>query len=386
MSHFRHLSVVLATGFIHILPDAITTLSDPCLPESWNVYGAYGGLFAMLAALSMQLIEFLAHQRFHSSNHSHHHDTEKPDIEQVVAEEKIGNKSIESIEQKEKNNLTNEAPSMEYTNHADTNSEKRTEINDTVDDTKSTKSITDIIEDPERLERGLENFGKIVANNPIDDGTDIRSIHHHSDILDKSNPSIVMAIDVSNSEATSGTVDICEMPAHCHGAAFYDDGRNTKISTYLLEFGIALHSILIGLTLGTTTESFVALFIALSFHQFFEAIALGAQIARTKKISIRSAMFMVIFFSLTTPVGIAIGIGIHSGTYNPKSVSSLLVTGILDSLSAGILIYVALVNLITADMGVHASEFYALSTKLKFLYFIALYLGAAVMAIIGRWA
>ena len=85
---------------------------------------------------------------------------------------------------------------------------------------------------------------------------------------------------------------------------------------------------------------------------------------------------MVIFFSLTTPIGIAIGIGIHSGTYNPKSVSSLLVTGILDSLSAGVLIYVALVNLITAEMGTNAHAFYSLSGRLKFLYFIALYLGA----------
>jgi zinc transporter 1/2/3 len=94
---------------------------------------------------------------------------------------------------------------------------------------------------------------------------------------------------------------------------------------------------------------------------------------------------MIIFFSLTTPVGIGIGIAIHSKTYNPKSVASLLVTGILDSVSGGILIYVALINLITAEMGVGAHAFHSLSKRLKFLYFLALYAGVAAMAVIGRW-
>jgi zinc transporter 1/2/3 len=138
--------------------------------------------------------------------------------------------------------------------------------------------------------------------------------------------------------------------------------------------------------LGTTTDSFVALFIALCFHQFFEAIALGAQIANLKNFSIISAVGMVVFYALTTPVGIAIGIGIHSGIYNPKSVSTLLVTGILDSFAAGVLIYVSLVNLITAEMGANAHAFYLLRTRLKLLYYTALYLGVAAMAVIGRWA
>jgi zinc transporter 1/2/3 len=138
--------------------------------------------------------------------------------------------------------------------------------------------------------------------------------------------------------------------------------------------------------LGTATDTFIPLFIALCFHQFFEAIALGAQIAHLKTTSLRPAITMITFYSLTTPVGIAIGIGIHAGTYNPKAVSSLLVTGILDSLAAGILIYVALVNLINAEMGTNAHTFYSLRNRLKFLYFAALYLGVAAMAIVGRWA
>jgi zinc transporter 1/2/3 len=196
----------------------------------------------------------------------------------------------------------------------------------------------------------------------------------------------IAAIETVHIEPPSVSIDLCEGSGHNHAILLQGDGQHNTIGTYLLEFGIAVHSVLIGLTLGTTTDSFVALFIALCFHQFFEAIALGAQIANLKSTSIRSAIFLILFFSFTTPVGIAIGIGVHAGTYNPQSVSSLLVTGILDSFAAGILIYVALVNLITADMGVNAHGFHSLRTRLKWLYFIALYLGVAIMAIIGRWA
>jgi zinc transporter 1/2/3 len=251
-----------------MLPPGMEALTDPCLPDSWNVYGAYASLFAMSAALIMQLIEFIAHQRYQINK-----DSETYPL--------FGTKN--------------------------------------------------------------ERYG------------------------------------------TREPIDTSESSHHSHGLGFQDDNQNRKISTYLLEFGIALHSVLIGLTLGTTTDSFVPLFIALSFHQFFEAIALGAQIARLDQLPLRSAIFMVLFFTFTTPVGIAVGIGIHSTTYNPKSVASLLVNGILDSVSGGILIYVALVNLITAEMGVGARSFHLLSKKLKLLYFTSLYGGVAAMAVIGRW-
>ncbi|KAF3775647.1 hypothetical protein EJ110_NYTH49935 [Nymphaea thermarum] len=57
---------------------------------------------------------------------------------------------------------------------------------------------------------------------------------------------------------------------------------------------------------------------------------------------------MALFFSLTTPVGITIGIGISS-TYKENSPTALIVEGVFSSTSAGILIYMALVDLLAAD-------------------------------------
>ena len=53
---------------------------------------------------------------------------------------------------------------------------------------------------------------------------------------------------------------------------------------------------------------------------------------------------MVLFFSLTTPVGIATGIAISS-VYKEDSPTALTVGGVFNSAAAGILIYMALVDI-----------------------------------------
>jgi len=56
---------------------------------------------------------------------------------------------------------------------------------------------------------------------------------------------------------------------HHNGIAFTQNQQ--KLSTYLLEFGIACHSIIIGITLGVTGDvKFAGLLCALLLHQFFE--------------------------------------------------------------------------------------------------------------------
>ena len=50
-----------------------------------------------------------------------------------------------------------------------------------------------------------------------------------------------------------------------------------------------------------------------------------------------------LLYGLTTPVGIAIGLGVRT-SYNPGSATASIVSGILDSLSAGVLVYTGLVE------------------------------------------
>lgn len=92
---------------------------------------------------------------------------------------------------------------------------------------------------------------------------------------------------------------------------------------------------------------------------------------------------MCVSFQLTTPLGIAIGVGIAS-SYNPDSTSALLAQGILDAIASGILIYVSLVDLLATEM-LFDRQFKSMHATTKVFSFLFMYLGLAVMAIIGIW-
>ena len=87
-----------------------------------------------------------------------------------------------------------------------------------------------------------------------------------------------------------------------------------------------------------------------------------------------SYVAMACVFALTTPVGIAIGLGISS-TYNPNSKAALGTEGVFDSISTGILIYMALVDLIAVDF---QSKRIRSSRKLQVSAYLATLAGEAI--------
>ncbi|KAJ2850903.1 hypothetical protein IWW36_001529 [Coemansia brasiliensis] len=177
---------------------------------------------------------------------------------------------------------------------------------------------------------------------------------------------------------------------HVHGASFLSAedaaAEKHKISTYILELGICLHSVIIGLTLSVATGSgFKTLLVAICFHQFCEGLALGSRLASVQhqKHAFLRAALSAAFFMLVTPIGMVIGIGIRY-SYAPSSPSSLITIGVLDSLSAGILLYSGLVNLLAEEFG--TLEFRGYRTSKKAACFAATFIGAGIMALIGKWA
>ncbi|XP_077253446.1 zinc transporter 5-like [Tasmannia lanceolata] len=175
---------------------------------------------------------------------------------------------------------------------------------------------------------------------------------------------------------------------HTHGLAFVSQNMKStdlirhRVISQVLELGIVVHSIIIGISLGASEipHTIRPLLASLSFHQFFEGVGLGGCIVQAK-FTVRTRAVMVIFFSLTTPVGITIGIGISS-IYNGNSPTALIVEGIFNSASAGILIYMALVNLLGADfMNPKMQQ----NWKLLLWANASLLLGAGCMSGMARW-
>ncbi|KAK9107002.1 hypothetical protein Syun_023013 [Stephania yunnanensis] len=113
----------------------------------------------------------------------------------------------------------------------------------------------------------------------------------------------------------------------------------------------------------------------------FEGMGLGGCILRAEYKFFKKAV-MVFFFSVTTPFGIALGIALSS-VYKDNSPSSLITVGLLNASSAGLLIYMALVDLLSADfMGPKLQG----SIKLQIKAYIDVLLGAGGMSLMEKWA
>ncbi|KAG2200305.1 hypothetical protein INT47_000298 [Mucor saturninus] len=274
--------VIIATAFIHMLPEAIERFGSDCLGEGWHSYHAFGGLFCMLASFALQIIELAA---------------------------------ISNLDAIARRNIA-------VTGHID-------------------------VKNPSTYQKEISE--KVGAHSQHE--------HDHNGI---------------------------SQDGHVHSAGFLENDQSLRsVSTFILELGIIMHSIIIGLTLGTADNtSFQTLLIALCFHQFFEGIALGTRVNDLQYKSWKKPVIMGIIFVCMTPIGIGIGIGIKS-TMNPPS--SILAQAILDSLSAGILLYSAYISLMSIEIN-HNVGFRKSSLPRKVFCFLCMYLGAALMSVIGIWA
>ncbi|OMO86997.1 Zinc/iron permease [Corchorus capsularis] len=271
--------VILATGFVHILPDAFDHLTSPCLKGSpWGKF-PLTGFVAMMSAIGTLMIDTFAtgyYKRRHFSKH---------------------NKQVN-------------------------------------------------IADEERGDHDGEHAGHV-------------HVHTH---------------------ATHG---------HAHGSASPSEEEGLsefirqRIISQVLEVGIVVHSVIIGISLGASEspDTIRTLLAALSFHQFFEGMGLGGCISQAQFKSV-SVAIMGTFFSLTTPLGIAVGIGVSS-FYNDNSPTALIVEGVFNSASAGILIYMALVDLLAADfMNPRLQSNFRLQIGAN----LSLLLGTACMSLLAKWA
>jgi solute carrier family 39 (zinc transporter), member 1/2/3 len=94
------------------------------------------------------------------------------------------------------------------------------------------------------------------------------------------------------------------------------------------------------------------------------------------------SFLMAFFFVVTTPVRIILGMGIAS-FYNSNCPRALVVEGVLDSVSAGILIYMALVDFIAADF---LNQRMTCNSRMQLASYITLFLGAFAMSAMAIWS
>ncbi|XP_076939119.1 putative zinc transporter 10 [Bidens hawaiensis] len=177
---------------------------------------------------------------------------------------------------------------------------------------------------------------------------------------------------------------------HFHGHSHGQNGAigrqllRYRVVAMVLELGIVVHSIVIGLGVGASSDvcTIKPLVAALCFHQMFEGMGLGGCILQAEYKRLKKTV-MIFFFSVTTPFGIALGI-VLSKTYKENSPSALITVGLLNTSSSGLLIYMALVDLLAADfMGPKLQG----NIKLQMKSYAAVLLGGAGgMSLMAKWA
>ncbi|KAJ3930695.1 MAG: ZIP-like iron-zinc transporter [Lentinula lateritia] len=187
-------------------------------------------------------------------------------------------------------------------------------------------------------------------------------------------------VEAVPSEMTSAKTEV-----HQHPHMILDSVISQVIGVAILEFGVVLHSVLIGLTLAVN-EGFKILFVVIVFHQTFEGLGIGSRLAymnlpsRYNFVPITGA----VVYGFTTPIGIAIGLGLRTA-YNLNSPTASIVSGVLDSLSSGILIYTGLVELLAHEFLFNKEMMECSNARLTYALGSML-LGCGVMALLGKWA
>ena len=178
---------------------------------------------------------------------------------------------------------------------------------------------------------------------------------------------------------------------HSRALAMIDksDSLSVLVKAYMMEFSVGIHSVIIGLGIGfmsgeENVELLKVLIIAIVFHQFFEGVGLGTTLheARYQLGKWQTALF-VFLFSMMVSFGIIIGIVLVYYNGEVETTDELYATGILNALAAGILIYIALVEMVAEDF--HSA---AIANRgfLKFQMFVALMVGTMFLAVLAIWA
>jgi zinc transporter 1/2/3 len=151
----------------------------------------------------------------------------------------------------------------------------------------------------------------------------------------------------------------------------------------MLEAGIIFHSVLVGLTTVVAGDSYyITLFIVILFHQAFEGVALGSRIAELRTVSVWIKILMGLGFAITTPLGMAIGIGTLN-YFNGNDPSTVIAIGTLDALSAGVLLWVGIIEMLAHDWlygPLAEAGIVKIATAL-----IGLVGGMVLMSFLGKW-
>ena len=358
--------VLIATAFVHLLPTAFNSLTDPCLPNFFSAtYTPLAGLVAMFSALVVVGLEMFLTTRGAGHSHSHGPAWDAiPDGEEEVDEHRPNGHFEQPLRKK------NGRLGKLGMNHRP-------------------KDIA--LEDMDASEGLVAGVSPLPVSTPVsttEAKTQRPNQYHDQDDNDDSDLDLdVDELDPTTSALTPSSHDIeTPMPATPNVLTAEEERKKQVLQCLLLEAGILFHSVFIGMAVSVATgPPFVVFLVAISFHQSFEGLALGSRIAAISfpKHSPRPWL-MVLAYGTTTPIGQAIGLIVHN-LYDPQSAAGLLMVGFMNAISSGLLLFAGLVQLLSEDF-LSDKSYIILKGRRRWEAFGCVLAGAILMALVGAWA
>ncbi|KAH8596652.1 ZIP zinc transporter-like protein [Bisporella sp. PMI_857] len=355
--------VLIATAFVHLLPTAFVSLTDPCLPDFFNKgYNPLAGLIGMFSVLVVVALEMFLTQR--GARHSHSHGGDWDAVPGEECEQHGLGAPLAPPQRKHKERLGKLGVHRRPQNIA-------------LEDIDSSEGLVAgasplPVSTPEIKLDGSGSFP-----DPNEEGSDsdldidIEELTPDASVsYGRSSPPQDQAVD--STTRTNLTLD--------------EEQKRKILQCLMLEAGILFHSIFIGMAVSVATgPPFVVFLIAICFHQSFEGLALGSRIAAINFPS-RSPRpwLMVLAYGTTTPIGQAIGLLVHN-MYDPQSAGGLLMVGIMNAISSGLLLFAGLVQLLAEDF-LSDKSYGVLKGRRRWEAYGAVIGGAALMALVGAFA
>ena len=348
--------VLLATAFVHLLPMAFESLTDPCLPYFFSKgYKPLPGMVAMVSAIIVVGVEsyLTARGAGHSHSHAHNffddHDASDGEFHDIPLDEASGGRRRPA------------SPRVDDDDDDDTQGlvagvAPLPESNPTAAPRRKSADGQDFNDGDSDLDLDVDELDPVQANGPYASLTKPGRVRRAD------------SVDAGMAPKTPEEVN------------------RQLLQCLLLEAGILFHSVFIGMAISVATgPAFIVFLVAISFHQSFEGLALGSRIAAIQfpKNSIRPWL-MVLAYGVTTPVGQAIGLVVHR-LYDPASMGGLLVVGFMNAISAGLLLYAGLVQLLAEDFLTEKS-YTVLKGKKRLHAYLCVVGGAVLMAVVGAFA
>lgn len=359
--HFLFLSrhfgtgVLIATAFVHLLPTAFVSLTDPCLPSFWNHgYPAMAGLIAMTSVLVVVGIEMFFATRGAGHMHGSEYDVVPGDSD-LHEHQQMGNGHV-GASRSRRDSMRPFRPA---------------EIGITAIDLPMAK-----------IRRSTDNLvpgsPHAVRNSTATTQNPRNSEELESDTDESPPPSASILLPSPHPSNPPLSLKPSELQTQ----------QKLLLQCLLLEAGILFHSVFIGIALSVSLPpAFYVLLVAISFHQTFEGLALGSRIASaTSALPAASPQpwLMALAYGTTTPIGQAIGLAVH-GLYDPESEAGLLMVGVMNAVSSGLLLFAGLVELLAEDF-LSDRSYEVLRGRRRFEACGAVIAGGALMALVGAWA